>query len=91
MLSSKRSVKMRRAQRTVSERKRREWSISTTRRPAIGKSATRRGYRLWIRPETTPQDGHGLFALVARIVTMVLLPSLNATTAENPGGSNSEA
>ena len=42
-------------------------------------------------PETTPQDWHGLFALVARIVRMALSPSLNASTAENPGGSNSEA
>jgi hypothetical protein len=91
MLSSKRSVNMRRAHRTASQRKRREWSTSTTRRPAIGKSAKRRAYWLWTRPETTPQDGHGLFASIARIAMTVLSPSLNASTAENPGGRNSEA
>jgi hypothetical protein len=82
---------MLRAQQTASQRKRRAWSISTTRRPAIGKSAKRRGYRLWTRPENTPQDGHGLFVFVARIAMTALSPSLNASTAENPGGSNSVA
>ena len=66
MLSSKRSVKMRRSHRTATQRKRRAWSISTARRPAIGKSAKRRGYRLWIRSETAPHDGHALFALIAQ-------------------------
>jgi hypothetical protein len=52
------------------------------RRPAIGKSARRRWYRLWTRPEATPQDGHGLFALVACIVITAPSPSLNASSAE---------
>src|SRR5271166_78548 len=88
MLSSKRSVKTRRSHRTAAQRKRRAWSISTARRPAIGKSAKRRGYRLWTRSETAPHDGHELFALIARIVRTALSPSLNA---QNPVGSNSEA
>ena len=91
MLSSKRSVKMRRSHRTATQRKRRAWSISTARRPAIGKSAKRRGYRLWTRSETAPHDGHALFALIARIVRTALPPWLNAPTAQNPVGSNSEA
>jgi hypothetical protein len=82
---------MRRAHRAASQRKRRPWSTSTTRRPAIGKSAKRRRYRLWTRPEITPQDGHAQIALVARIVTMVLSLSLNALSAENPGGTSFEA
>ena len=67
MLSSKPSAKMRRRRRTASPRKRRAWSMARTRRPAIGKSAGRRWCRLWTRPETTPQDAHGLFGLVVRI------------------------
>jgi hypothetical protein len=57
----------------------------------IGKSAKRRRYRLWIRPETPPQDGHELFVVVTRIVMTVQTPSLTASTVENPGGSDSEA
>ena len=91
MLSLKRSAKMRRSHRTASQRKRLAWSISTARRPAIGKSAKRRGYRLWTRSETAPHDGHKLFAPIARIMMTVQSPSLNAPTAQNPGGNNSEA
>jgi hypothetical protein len=91
MSPSKHSAKMRRPHRSASQRERRAWGISTARRPTIGKSAKRRGDRLWIRPETTPHDGHGLFTLVARNVMTVLSPSLNASTAENPGWSASEA
>src|SRR5271166_1987130 len=91
MLSSKRSVKMRRSHRTAAQRNRRAWSISTARRPAIGKSAKRRGYRLWTRSETAPHDGHELFALIARIVRPALSALLNTPTTQNPVGSNFEA
>ena len=65
--------------------------ISTARRPAIGKSARRRGYRLWTRSETPPQEGHAPLMLLARIVMTALWTSLDASAAQNPGGSNSEA
>ena len=41
--------------------------------------------------ESTPQEGHVLIVPVARIVMTVPSPSLNASTAENTRGSNSEA
>ncbi len=46
----------------------------------IGRSAVR-----------VPHEGHELFALIARIVTTALSPSLNTPTAQNPAGSNFEA
>ena len=86
MLSSKRSVKMRRSP-TATQRKRRAWSISTARRPAIGKSAKRRGHRLWTRSETAPHDGHALFALRTRIVRTALPPSARGSPGrQNPVG-----
>jgi hypothetical protein len=65
--------------------------MSTTRQPAIGKSAKRRGYRLWTRSETTPHDAQWLFALVGRIVMTAPSSSLNVLSAENPGGTNFDA
>jgi len=84
MLFWKRSVKMRRSHRSASQRKRRAWRISTAHRPAIGKSAKRPGYRLWMRPETMPQEGHALFMLLARIVMTALSTSLQRLNRKKP-------
>jgi hypothetical protein len=46
------------------QRKRRATTTRRTDRPAIGKSVTRRRYRLWIRPELTPHSGQALALLV---------------------------
>ena len=56
MSRSKRSQKIRRRHNTASHQKRRTMTRRSTFRPEIGKSATCRWYRLWMRTECAPQQ-----------------------------------
>ncbi|APG09740.1 hypothetical protein BKD09_15480 [Bradyrhizobium japonicum] len=73
--SAKRSVKIWRPHRTASQRKRRAITRSSTTRPDNGRSVTRRRYRLWIRRETVPHDGHKPTLPDARTAMTALSPS----------------
>src|ERR1051325_11054005 len=59
-----------------------------TPRPAIGRSATRRRYRLWMRSDLVPQTGQILSPPAARTTITAIASSRVALSITKPPGTN---
>src|SRR3954452_11876058 len=87
---AKRSVKIRCSQSTASPWNRRTTTTNRTDRPAMGRSAKHRRYRLWTRRAFLPHPGQALVRLMARAVINVPASSLVAWTTTKPRGTKAD-
>jgi hypothetical protein len=88
---SKRSAKILRTQTVSSHRTHLARRTSRTRKPDIGRSVSRRKYRLWTRADCVPHFGHELDERADRTRRSTPSWSSAALTTTNPGGTKDEA